>query len=224
MPEIKSFLLDHGFNFKEDSEILFFKDEDNRLLKLNFYFSISGLSGNTLFHIAFKEVEGIINTIGLPNWKSRDGINAFYSLSTIIDKETVYAFTDRPIRLGQKLRDERASIRSEKDLMRWKEAFFDYFNGTGKIFLRDYSSLIDLQEEIINLESRDEKNYSSLFIGGVDHLFRVLIISKLCNDPGFSIRQDRFDRIILQDKYANWHPYYRKLKEMLLEIEPIYNV
>ncbi|WP_324025029.1 hypothetical protein QSV08_17675 [Maribacter sp. BPC-D8] len=66
------------------------------------------------------------------------------------------------------------------------------------------------------------KYWKEILVGGIDHLFRGLIISKLCDDPNFNVKLEKWDSVISQSKYKIWHSYYNTLKEHLKTIEPIY--
>ena len=66
--------------------------------------------------------------------------------------------------------------------------------------------------------------WSDLLTGGVSHLFKGLIISKLCNDPNFYNKIIFVDNIFATEDISEYLPYYEKLKERLKSVEPIYNV
>ncbi|WP_235298000.1 hypothetical protein [Portibacter marinus] len=223
IPKVKSFLMEKGFTMLANDEVTFIKDEEKRIIKTYFYFSDSGFSGNTLFSITFKIVEEIIVKIGLPNLALIHQDLKYSSLSTIYDNESTYNYTDRKQKIGSTPITPRSRIIKTEDLIHWFNAFKTYINNEGQIFLNKYPDVIALNKKLTELRNAGERSYSKLLLGGIDHLFRALIITAISRDNHFYEMVKTFDSLILQDKYAAWHPYYEKLKLILTNTEPLVN-
>ena len=92
---------------------------------------------------------------------------------------------------------------------------------SGKKFIETFGQLPNILKEIDRLEA--EGKYWREFIGGgPDHLFRVLIISKLCNVPNYQKKLERI-KPAFENGLPDWRPYWEKLLTKLETLKPIYN-
>jgi hypothetical protein len=169
----------------------------------------------TRFRISHWDVENVILEIGLPNidldssYKSKDK----YFLPTIVDRTVININEDRP-------------LETKKQVQEYAKAIKQYTETNGKAFLDKYSYLPNLLIEMDKLE-QEGKGWYEIIDGMGSYLFRVLIISKLCNDPDFdrklSICDNNFstDPILIRD---GWQPYYEQLKLKLSALSPKYNL
>ncbi|WP_405400264.1 hypothetical protein [Maribacter sp. Asnod2-G09] len=108
------------------------------------------------------------------------------------------------------------------------ELIKNYINGDGKLFLDNYLSLPNILKRMDELDSEgilwhDRKN-GGILAGTLDANFRALIISKLCNDTNYESKKAMVDLKLEKPNYANWKPYYEKLKSVLPSIQPKYNL
>jgi len=111
----------------------------------------------------------------------------------------------------------------EDGFSQWAELVKQYLENEGEAFIRKYTYLPNILRRMYELDRQGELSYGKVLFGQVDHIFRALIVSRLCMDPGFDAKIERYDRVLLVEKYSNWQPYYLKLKEILANTEPRYN-
>ena len=133
-----------------------------------------------------------------------------YFLDTISDKRRLDKFSN-------------VELKTEIEVLEFVQWYINYFEKEGKHFIETYSYLPNI------LKKKDELvdtggYWSDLLTGGVPHLFKGLIISKLCNDPNFYNKIIFVDNIFATEDISEYLPYYEKLKERLKSVEPIYNV
>lgn len=206
----------NGYHFVSQGDGRYQKEKDEWISSVMFNFFENSINHfNTTVFIHFKIVENIVLKIGHPmiNLESyRNGENLLY---TIQDLKNTEAFLEQ-LKL--------ISLNNIKGFEEWGNLIIHYMENEGAEFINTYSYLPNVLRKLNELEDAGEKNYLKILLGGIDHLFRALIISKLCNDPRYKDKATRFDSIILQPKYEKWHPYYLRLKEELETTEPIYNV
>ncbi len=94
----------------------------------------------------------------------------------------------------------------------------------GLPFIEHYSYLPNVLTEMNRLE-KEGKYWHEILGGRLEHVFRGLIISKLCNDYDYERKFKRWEEIICgNSKYEKWYPYLKKLKEKLATLKPIYNL
>ena len=133
-----------------------------------------------------------------------------YFLDTISDKKRLDKFSN-------------VELKTEIEVLDFIQWYINYFEKEGKHFIETYSYLPNILKKMDELV--DTGGYwSDLLTGGVPHLFKGLIISKLCNDPNFYNKIIFVDNIFATEDISEYLPYYEKLKERLKSIEPIYNV
>ena len=213
-----------GFKYNESYEHTFTKKLNSGGIKLSLFFSDVGESNNSLYSLSLYKVEEIMLQIGVPynNWvKEKKGKKLLY---TVYDIFTDFQFTRRTITIGSEKAKKIIYINNPEDVGKWKEALFSYVENEGMEFIEKYSHIPNILAEMDKIDQSNGHTYTPFILGRIDHLFRALIISKLCNDPKYLERKERFDNIILQQKYEKWHPYYERLKEKLEMTDPIYNV
>ena len=68
------------------------------------------------------------------------------------------------------------------------------------------------------------ENKIGILAMGPSIYFTGLIISKLCNDPKYEEKLERFNAYYSEDKNEEKLPTFEKLKEILEHVEPRYNV
>ena len=133
-----------------------------------------------------------------------------YFLDTISDKKRLDKFSN-------------VELKTEIEVLDFIQWYINYFEKEGKHFIETYSYLPNILKKMDELV--DTGGYwSDLLTGGVPHLFKGLIISKLCNDPNFCNKIIFVDNIFATEDISEYLPYYEKLKERLKSVEPIYNV
>jgi len=202
-----------GFIFQSKRPVSFIKENEEIFVRLGFTFTLrSNTHSGTVFHIGFKKVENIIVEIGLPNRDlSKIALGDDY-LDTVFDNDFVDYY--KQIKLN-------VDLSSIEGFRQWGHLIVDYAQGPGKAFIDTYSYLPNVLKEMDRLET-EGKYWKEILVGGIDHLFRGLIISKLCDDPNFNIKLEKWDSVIYQSKYKIWHFYYNTLKDRLKTIEPLY--
>ena len=133
-----------------------------------------------------------------------------YFLDTISDKKRLDKFSN-------------VELKTEIEVLDFVQWYINYFEKEGKHFIETYSYLPNILKKMDELV--DTGGYwSDLLTGGVPHLYKGLIISKLCNDPNFYNKMIFVDNIFATEDISEYLPYYEKLKERLKSVEPIYNV
>ncbi|WP_194767358.1 hypothetical protein [Tamlana sp. I1] len=98
-----------------------------------------------------------------------------------------------------------------------------YINGEGQTFLDTYMYLPNILKRMDELEAKGS-SWQDILAGTLDAYFRVLIISKLCNDSNYESKKALVDLIFEKPGYENWIPFYEKLKLVLPTIQPKYNL
>ncbi|PBN46326.1 hypothetical protein [Capnocytophaga sputigena] len=133
-----------------------------------------------------------------------------YFLTTINDKNFTNKF-------------DSIELNTEYEIINFTNWYIKYLETDGQKFIETYSYLPNILKKMDELV--DTGGYwSDLLTGGVPHLFKGLIISKLCNDPNFCNKIIFVDNIFATEDISEYLPYYEKLKERLKSVEPIYNV
>ena len=133
-----------------------------------------------------------------------------YFLDTISDKKRLDKFSN-------------VELKTEIEVLDFVQWYINYFEKEGKHFIETYSYLPNIlkkMDELVDIGGY----WSDLLTGGVPHLFKGLIISKLCNDPNFYNKIIFVDNIFATEDISEYLPYYEKLKERLKSVESIYNV
>ena len=226
LSRIKDVFKENGF-YKESSplDFSFTKQTEYGAVHMWFTFSDSlSSSGDSLFCLSHKEVEDIIIDIEFPNFnfeEAKAGLQIFY---TVKDYDPTYPFLFTPTMFGSK---RQVDIQSIDDIERWASAVKNYIANKGAAFEKKYSSLPNVFIEIERLYAMINENNAILltFLNrALDHFFRLLIISKLCNDTGYEEKLNFVSSIISQEEYSKWIPHFNALKERLDKLQPKYNL
>ena len=163
--------------------------------------------------IHFTDVEDIIKMIRKPNYDYTKGIQR-YSTGTI-RKEFSESYDEKFSQID---------LSTPSGFEQWGKLIIEYMEGEGKSFMEHYSYLPNVLKEMDYLENQGKIAYLDILVGGIDHIFRGLIISKLCNDKDFERKLSKWEKAIIIPKYKEWHSCFYNLKEILKKTEPIYNV
>ena len=104
--------------------------------------------------------------------------------------------------------------------------YISYLLGEGLEFLNYYSYLPNVLKKMDELDKTNtywgKEEVGILPWGAAD--FIGLVISKLCNDPKYEKKLERFNAYYSEDKNEEKLPTFEKLKEILEHVEPRYNV
>ena len=104
--------------------------------------------------------------------------------------------------------------------------YISYLLGEGLEFLNYYSYLPNVLKKMDELDKTNtywgKEEVGILPWGAVD--FIGLVISKLCNDPKYEKKLERFNAYYSEDENEEDLPAFEKLKEILERVEPRYNV
>ena len=105
--------------------------------------------------------------------------------------------------------------------------FIGYLLGEGQEFLDYYSYLPNVLKKMDELDAANTNWWEDkvgILVQGPSIYFTGLIISKLCNDPKYDEKLERFNAYYSEDENEEDLPAFEKLKEILEHIEPRYNV
>ena len=197
--------LDPSFILKGKDKIVYFF----------FNFKDMGQIAFSKLMISIKIVEEIIFEIKEPDQDYSYIDNKKYFLTTVFDGETKMP--------EGYYRGIGYDVNTQEELEFFTEWILNYLKTDGQKFIETYSYLPNILKKMDELV--DTGGYwSDLLTGGVPHLFKGLIISKLCNDPNFYNKIIFVDNIFATEDISEYLPYYEKLKERLKSVEPIYNV
>ena len=200
-----------GFKFQQKKPVAYnFLFNSGKITLVFIFRTLSNSHENIPIKITFNEVEKLINKIGKPD-SDPENKELWYTLHD--------NFSDNYTKQFKKL-----ELTTPEAFEQWGHLIIDYMETQGNAFIEKYSCLPNVLKELDRLENEAEKSYLKILVGGIDHIFRALIISKLCNDPDYFRKQNKWEKAIMIEKYAKWHPYYNKLKEELATLEPIYNI
>ena len=104
--------------------------------------------------------------------------------------------------------------------------YISYLLGEGLEFLNYYSYLPNVLKKMDELDKTNtywgKEEVGILPWGAAD--FIGLVISKLCNDPKYEKKLERFNAYYSKDENEEDLPAFEKLKEILEHVEPRYNV
>lgn len=105
----------------------------------------------------------------------------------------------------------RMRLKTEEDANAAAEALLTYVEGPGNDFCQKFSSLSNVLSEIDRIDQLDRTGYLPFLSGGLDHLFRALIISKLCDDPCFEDKVDQWRPLFEDPSRLEWKPFFEDL-------------
>ena len=104
--------------------------------------------------------------------------------------------------------------------------YISYLLGEGLEFLNYYSYLPNVLKKMDELDKTNtywgKEEVGILPWGAAD--FIGIVISKLCNDPKYEKKLERFNAYYSKDENEEDLPAFEKLKEILERVEPRYNV
>lgn len=222
MPLIKDFMKSKGYKYSAPYEKEFSKPIESGIIRISVFFSKHGRSSNSLFRISYKAVESIIvHKVGLPNNNLERHKTEENILFTMKDSSIFNPYSGVS-KIGDKQNNLLKIIETEKDALEFANFFKEYVLNEGDAFIKKYSHLPNALEKIDELEYNNDKFYSSYICGGTDKLFRVLLISKLCNDPNYNKKKEKIDARFDDPRKETWKPYYARLCDELERIVPIY--
>ena len=194
--------------FKTGGDPCYIVNKENYRCKFYLNFSDMGDLYFSKYSMSIKQVECIVEEINSPNDTSHLDKERYISPTILDTSKNSYLYK---------------IIETQKELEDFTNWVIDYLEKEGKHFIETYSYLPNILKKMDELV--DTGGYwSDLLTGGVPHLFKGLIISKLCNDPNFYNKMIFVDNIFATEDISEYLPYYEKLKERLKSVEPIYNV
>ena len=212
---IKPYFKAQGFKYIKGIPERFVKDDNNIICKMGFNFKTrSHFQESSPLIIIFTEVEDIIIEVGEPNYNYNENLITKYDLFTI-RKEFSESYDEKFSQID---------LSTPSGFEQWGKLIIEYMEGEGKSFMEHYSYLPNVLKEMDYLENQGKIAYLDILVGGIDHIFRGLIISKLCNDKDFERKLSKWEKAIIIPKYKEWHSCFYNLKEILKKTEPIYNV
>jgi len=211
--DLESFFSKEGFHYFHEYQNTYFRKITSELLIEIIIFSYSDgkhIISNRLSHLA---VENIILEVGLPNIdlsSYKEGKSFLHTLEdSLLQNEITYKTSINP-------------VYTEYDVHLYCIAIINYIEGAGNIFINRYSHLVNVLNEMNNLQKQGE-GWHKILSGMAEHLFRGLIIAKLCNDPSFTEKikycDEKFYNIPLLINQG-WLPFYESLKEKLFNLNP----
>ena len=213
-----SYFLEKGFKYIRKLPQRYLKKEKEHIYCLSFGFKTrSNLHDNSNIQIHHKVVEKIVIEIGIPTNKLETQKEGKEFLYTVVQKSIVSANAEKPNNIV-------TPIITEEDFIDWGKRLINYMEMEGLPFIEHYSYLPNVLTEMNRLE-KEGKYWHEILGGRLEHVFRGLIISKLCNDYDYERKFKRWEEIICgNSKYEKWYPYLKKLKEKLATLKPIYNL
>ncbi|MFV8355398.1 hypothetical protein ACNQGB_04340 [Flavobacterium sp. XS1P32] len=214
--QLTDYFKEKNYKFSHEYENTYYtKKESLYDIKLEVQSKSSSI-GYADFNLTFWNIEDIILEIGLPNRTLKRMLEIYKNFTTIQDigVRTIVKY------------DKLNPIETEADCIEYCQRIVNYMENEGAQFIEKYSYLPNVLSEMDRLES-EGKYWNEILTGMAEHRFRGLIISKLCNDKRFFVKQEmldaKFSTIPLLVNNG-WLPYYEKLKERLKTVEPIYNI
>ncbi|MDR1504423.1 MAG: hypothetical protein LBT43_18400 [Prevotella sp.] len=205
---LKYNIWDNGYNIKKD-----INKEYIYIGLLSFMTSFQEINYTNFIHI--KKVEDIILEIQFPD----------FDFSGFIEKRSYL----RTIRLSyfnnQNTESKLHRLKldwTEEDCLRFAKNIVEYYENEVSPLFGYYSYLPNILKEMDKLES-EGKYWSEILEGGGAYLFKGLIISKLCNDPNYNVKEEFVYRMF-HDQIDDWTPYCDKLITYLKHVDPIYNI
>lgn len=211
---LKPALVAEGYEYfvRDGGNDTFIKQTEFGSSSFYIYFKKYGDADYSGALLSFKFVEQIVMEVGDPNidYSQRLKTNDF-SQWTVLDQNS-----------GLRYDTINSPIRESAQAIAFANAYLQYIQTAGLAFIEKYSYLPNVLTEMDRLE-KEGKLWHEILNGLADHLFRGLIISKLCNDTAFLSKLEFCDHKFYNAPHlVEWIPYYEKLKERLKELEPKY--
>lgn len=194
--------------FKTGGDPCYIINKENFRCKFYLNFSDMGDIYFSKYSMSIKQVENIVEDISNPNNISHLDKERYISPTILDTSKNYYLYK---------------VIENQKELEDFTNWVINYLEKEGKLFIETYSYLPNILKKMDELTSTGGY-WSDILTGGIPHLFKGLIISKLCNDPSFHNKIVFVNNIFATENISEYLPYYEKLKEHLKSVEPIYNV
>lgn len=214
---IKELLLDYfadlGYVYsREYANIYFRKKEEGVMIQFEIQSTQRGFYFIE-FSLSVSCVEKIINEVEIPTRNMEKYKSGIYFYPTIICNEKISSEfnVSNP-------------TKTDSDCRLFSNEILEFMVCRGSSFIQKYSYLPNVLEEMDRLE-KEGKDWNEILGGMGDRLFRALIISKLCNDPNYESKErfcdQKFQNVEL---LKSWQPNYAKLKDIVHNMKPLYNI
>jgi hypothetical protein len=195
---LTDFFKQHGYGYKPNINGLpgFLKKASYGFNMVAFSIRSSGSTDFWRMTQRHDEVEKIIEQIGLPDraYLTKYEFTCYDSFSALIG---------------------RSDFKSESELAEFAEDVKQYMISSGIPFADKYSRLENILEKINELESTGTP-YNQFLGAGNEYFYRILIVSKMCNDPDYDNKCEKVLNALSQsEKLKQWIPGFEKLKTIL---------
>lgn len=100
-------------------------------------------------------------------------------------------------------------------------SYIRFYETEGRAFIKRFETLPSILKEMDRLRSVG-LYWNEILSGGPEHLIKGLIISKLCDDPGYLEKLEWIGGYF-ESKEDEWTPYWEQYKQVLKNITPKYN-
>jgi len=204
---VDPYLFSKGFTFNPFGDGSYMQENELGTFKISLFLNFKKrdfLASTYLIHL--NEIETILDIIRPEK--------QYFSPITMQDRINHNVYGDRTRALD---------LTSEKGFKQWAELINEYVENEGAAYIKKYTYLPNIFNEMNKLDEQG-KNYREFFHGQADINFRALIVSKLCNDPHFDKKIEKLDNGYLNSNYPFWEDLYIKLKAVLEDVEPKYNI
>ena len=222
---LNPYFIKRGFKFYNHfgapSLVKFIRDD----LLCSFYMNFPSKSGIPFFSrflLSHFEVEDIILEIDIPSM----------DLDTYRKKDKDFLHTIEQIKVKIDFKENKC-LETVEDYKSYAKAILKYAQTDGKAFIEKYSYLPNILIKMDELENKSENwmneglywrnDNGDSISGSAESYFRVLIISKLCNDPMLHEKIKKVD-VMFSSWNEEWNQSYEQLKIRLESISPKYNL
>ncbi|HEV8512763.1 MAG TPA: hypothetical protein VGQ59_05785 [Cyclobacteriaceae bacterium] len=202
--EFDKALLNFGFEgIKTGSDPTYIMKSNEIVVSFFMNFKDLGSVSMSSIRISINVIEDIIiNVLGEDFVKANYFFDRKkYFLTTVVDEnfKDIYQYRE---------------LNSESDLRELTNWYINYIKVEAKEFVDTYRYLPNILKKMNELRA-EGKFWSDILGGTVDHLFRGLIISKLCSDKGFEDKVVFVENVFKENDLSKWQPYFVDLKERL---------
>ena len=195
-------------------------------LVCQFYFHFptkSKIPSFSQFLISHFEVENIILELDTPDFD-------FELYKSIHKERAILSTIEQKVKIDFK---ENKRLETVEDYKSYAKAILKYAQTDGKAFIEKYSYLPNILTKMNELENKSDNwmneglywrnDKGDSISGSAESYFRVLIISKLCNDPMLHEKIKKVD-VMFSSWNEEWNQSYEQLKIRLESISPKYNL
>lgn len=209
---VKPFYKKEGFKYISGGAPAFVKKTDYGYVDIDFTFSSDGDAGFSKIGLCLDEVEIPLLEIGVPQPSSLQYGEGMWRILTVADD-------------SNNIKDSLniPKLQTVEHVRTFTQAVIDYMKNDSLVFVERYKHLPTVLPVINNI-IKEGRPLNEILRGGSGSYFKVLVISKLCNDPHFEEKLAYCDNKFLAPERARWVTYYEKLKAMLPSIKPKYNI